>query len=224
MKVTTDSCLFGSWISEQLHSGEGRPNKTVLDIGTGTGLLSLMIAQGNPGMTLSAVEIDGEAAREAKENVDASPWGDRVRVIHTNILEWDATGMHDIIISNPPFYENELRSPNAQRNKAHHSSHLTLGQLLGTIAKFLAPGGLFYLLLPYKRKEELREQFSKAKLSISRICLVRQTPGHDYFRMMVEGCRQPVPEIGFDEMVIKETNGDYSAEFMRLLKPFYLKL
>src|SRR5689334_16561633 len=131
MKVTTDSCLFGAWLTNRLGESFGQ---SVLDIGTGTGLLSLMFGQKNPNAIIDAIEIDAEAAQQAKENVEQSPWGERINVTNADIRRVaDTLPAYDIVICNPPFHENQLSSDSYQKNTAHHSTELSLEDLLRII-------------------------------------------------------------------------------------------
>jgi len=150
MKVTTDGCLFGS-LSPTLSEGEGVLK--VLDIGTGTGLLALMFAQKNQNAFIDAIEIDKDAFEQAAENITASPWADRINIIHADARNYSFPQQYDIIISNPPFYENELKADDKKKNVAHHSDELSLAKLLIVIKNNLSPSGTFFLLLPYKRNK-----------------------------------------------------------------------
>src|SRR5262245_58656662 len=125
MKVTTDGCLFGAWVAAS-KAGNAAAGKHVLDIGTGTGLLSLMYAQKHPHAQIDAIEIDEAAAQQAADNFAASPWQKRLQLIHSDIKDYRPSHPYDTIISNPPFYENQLSSGNAKKNMAHHSSSIGL--------------------------------------------------------------------------------------------------
>jgi tRNA1Val (adenine37-N6)-methyltransferase len=242
MKVTTDGCLFGAWLSEEVRSwetGDGSPvtpTGTVLDLGTGTGLLALMLAQKNPGLLMDAIEIDKEAAQQAKENVDTSPWGDRINVINGDAKTVRFNKKYDYIISNPPFYENELHSPDQQKNTAHHSGGLTLQDVLTIIKENLAPGGCFFLLLPFKRNDAIKELLVQNELSIAKMIFVRQSVNHDYFRVMLmgkynRGGAEPQKlssddniETVIDDLAITDERGQYTPAFTALLQSYYLYL
>ena len=129
MKVTTDACVFGAWITEEIKSQKLKV-KSVLDIGAGTGLLSLMLAQKNPEMKIDAIEIDKDAAEQAKVNSGSSPWKEQINIIQADVKEYSFEKEFDLIISNPPFYEKEIRSATDSKNVAHHSDNLTLKELL----------------------------------------------------------------------------------------------
>jgi tRNA1Val (adenine37-N6)-methyltransferase len=224
MKVTTDACLFGAWAAEEIKNEKLIINN-ILDIGTGTGLLALMIVQKNPEADVFAIEIDEEARKQARENVDSSPWKERINVIEGDVKDHSFPEKFDLIISNPPFYEKEIRSETDNKNVAHHSENLTLEELLSVIKNNLNPDGSFFLLLPYKRNEEIKRLFKDHELSISKILFIRQSVKHDYFRIFLKGdLRKKEKETEFDEMSIWDQEKRYTNEFVRLLKDYYLHL
>jgi tRNA1Val (adenine37-N6)-methyltransferase len=225
MKVTTDACLFGAWVAKEVGSQQSTVD-CVLDIGTGTGLLALMVAQKNEAVLIDAVEIDKEAADQANENAALSPWKERLNVINKDVKCFSFRHKYDLIISNPPFYENEIRSATDSKNVAHHSENLTLEELLLIIKSHLASRGSFFLLLPYKRNEEVKRVFKDHQLHISKILLVKQSVKHDYFRIMLKGKRNHKPghETIIEEMSILDYQQRYSPEFLSLLKDYYLHL
>ena len=224
MKVTTDGCLFGAWVAERVGSLKSGV-RSVLDIGTGTGLLSLMIAQ-QCNTDITAVEIDKDAFQQAAENVAASHWTDRIKVFHADARKFMFPNQYDIIISNPPFYEKELKGDDTKKNIAHHDEGLLLPELLSIIKNNLKPGGTFYLLLPYKRNEEIRKLLTETDLAIQQLTFVRQSANHDFFRIMLEGKFKIdlKKEIMIDEISIKDEQDQYSPAFVNLLKDYYLHL
>ena len=224
MKVTTDGCLFGAWVAEEVKSQKSKV-KNILDIGTGTGLLSLMIAQKNPEAGVLAIEIDEAAKEQARENVDASSWKEQIDIIEGDVKTSPFPEKFDIIISNPPFYEKEIKSETGNKNVAHHSENLTLEELLSVIRNSLNKDGSFFLLLPYKRNQEIKKLFKDHDLSISKILFIRQSVNHDYFRIFINGdLRIKEKETEFDEMSIWDEEQRYTDEFVRLLKDYYLHL
>jgi tRNA1Val (adenine37-N6)-methyltransferase len=231
MKVTTDACLFGAWVANKTKNTSEEIND-VLDIGTGTGLLSLMLAQvlvpKNNQISIDAVELDKDAAEQAKENMAASPWHKQLFVMpgDAKYMAYTFAKDYDVIISNPPFYETELESGNLQINQARHSAGLLLTELFTIIRDLLQPEGRFYLLLPYKRYEEVIELLREYDLTVSNLLLVKQSTKHGYFRMMLAGRKgtggkgDPLTE----EIAIWNDNQQYTPEFVALLKEFYLYL
>ena len=225
MKVTTDACLFGAWVAEEVRSLESGTGSS-LDIGTGTGLLALMLAQKNPEMKIDAIEIDKDAAEQAKINAGSSPWKEQINIVQDDVKAFSFEKEFDLIISNPPFYENEIRSATDSKNVAHHSENLTLKELLAIIKDNLSKTGSFFLLLPYKRNEEIKKLLKDHELSISKILFVRQSVKHDYFRIMLKGklSDQENIETEFNEMSIGDESQQYTNEFKQLLKDYYLHL
>ena len=225
MKVTTDACLFGGWVVREIENRKSEVGK-LLDIGVGTGLLSLMITQKNDRLIIDAIEIDREAAEQVKENINASQWKERINIINSDVRSFQFENKYDIIISNPPFYEKELRSATESRNLAHHSDELKLSELLSIIKNILTADGSFFILLPYKRNEEIRKLFKKQELHIEKILFVRQSVKHDYFRIMLKGNshQQKNEETDFEEVSIWDEKQQYTKEFVDLLKDYYLYL
>jgi tRNA1Val (adenine37-N6)-methyltransferase len=223
MKVTTDACLFGGWVAEEIQSGT-TPCKNILDIGTGSGLLALMVAQKNPAPIIDAIEIDDNAAEQAKANITLSPWDEKVRIIQGDVKSYSFTKQYDYIISNPPFYENELKSDDERRNIALHQEGLLLDELFFLIKKNLKPDGYFSLLLPYKRNDEMELLLKKHSLFLTKKIFVRQTPKHDHFRIIIKGSIEIPKSILTDEICITNENQHYTPEFIALIKDYYLNL
>lgn len=222
MKVTTDACLFGAWLAFQLR--EGKPLGNALDIGAGTGLLSLMLAQQLRGTSFTAVELDEAAATQAAENVLNSPFADKISVVQKDIALYRAPHPFNLVFSNPPFYENQLTSPLAEKNKAHHDESLTLQSLLQHAKELVADEGKLALLLPYYRKEEAIAKAAEHGFYPQKVCDVQQTPQHAYFRTMQIFGRAPASFPEKETIVIAVAPQQYSLEFVTLLKDYYLHL
>lgn len=220
MKVTTDGCLFGAM---QPGFGGGGQGKHILDIGAGTGLLSLMAAQLNPLASITALEIEPEAAKEAAQNIANSPFKDCIQVLQQDVLVYHPPEPFHLIICNPPFHESQLTSPDKNRNKAHHSSNLQLCQVFPLAAKWLTDEGIFSLLLPFYREEEALNLALEQGLFCHKLIRVRQTSSHNYFRSILF-MGKPLAEKQVEEMAIREENNVYSPAFETLLRPFYLNL
>lgn len=223
MKVCTDACLFGAWMTEKVNSLHSKV-KRVLDIGTGTGLLSLMLA-GQTDAIIDAVEIDEAAAKQAAENFALSPWKERLRVYKTSIQEFGESKnqCYDLIISNPPFFDNDLKSDDHKRNLALHSAELSLEELLKNINSLLKEDGCFALLLPYHRSNYFEQLALAEGYYLHDKVLVKQTSKHNYFRSMLLFGRLPASSVQ-KEIVIRMDDGKYSPEFTDLLKAYYLYL
>lgn len=222
MKVTTDSCFFGAWAAMEIQNAKCEI-KNVLDIGTGTGLLSLMIAQ-KKNVQIDAVEIETNAAEQAQENVHGTPWKDRIQVFNENILSFHPDKKYDCIICNPPFYEKELASEDQTKNVAHHSSQLTISQILPVIQQNLNAGGIFFLMLPYKRKEQIEKLISKNELHVAKSVILKQSARHWPFRVIVMGTKGVIETAKPIEISVCNEPQHYTKEFSDLLKDYYLYL
>lgn len=215
MKVSTDSCLFGAWAA-----GRVSDEKTILDIGAGTGLLSLMLAQ-HIDATVHAVEIETACYEQLTQNINSSPWADRVHAYQNNIKEFDEGIKYDLVISNPPFYENQLRSPNNSTNLARHADQLSLTDLFAQVERLLGEEGRFALLMPYYRKEEAITRATDFGLFARQVADVKQTSRHDPIRSMI--CFSTTSEnIDYESITIRDENGLYSSRFSDLLRHYYL--
>jgi tRNA1Val (adenine37-N6)-methyltransferase len=221
MKVTTDSCFFGAWCAEEM-SKLPLNGSRLLDIGTGTGLLPLMIAQKNK-LLMDAVEIDKEAASQAKENIASSPWPDQITVYNKNILRFDPKKQYDFIISNPPFYENELSSGLQARDMAHHSSELKMDQVISIIKERLRENGRFFLLLPFKREKEIETLTARDQLYVQNKILLRPSPEQSPSRIILMGSKKRQDATSLTVSIRDQTN-EYTGEFNELLKDYYLYL
>ncbi len=223
MKVTTDACLFGAWTADDIiRSGEGP--RHLLDIGTGTGLLSLMVAQKNPGVFIDAIEINPEARRQAHQNILASPWHQQISSMEGDIRDFSTGKLYGGIICNPPFYENEPASVHPDRNVALHSSELTFDDLFRLIDRFLADNGTFYVLIPYKRKKEIEKIEHSHGFYVSERVYVRQSVHHDFFRIMIAGKKVKPPVTGQVEISIWDEKQQYTPAFVKYLRDYYLYL
>lgn len=224
MKVTTDACLFGAWVVNE-DKRQKLITKNVLDAGAGTGLLSLMYAQKNARAIIDAIEIDEEAHAQAKENIAASPFAGRINIFHDDVKKFSFSKKYDCILSNPPFYEKEIRSGSERKNIAHHHSGLMLEDLLSITKANLSSHGTFYLLLPFKRNEEIKKILLKQDLFISKIVFAKQSTKHNYFRVMIAGKLEEDPaETLIEEISIWDDQQQYTGEFKELMKDYYLYL
>ena len=225
MKVTTDACLFGAMIDDQIKNEELIINNC-LDIGTGTGLLALMFVQKNPEVIIDAIEIDMEAAVQAKENAQSSPWREKINIINDDARTFEFGKKYDLIISNPPFYEKEIKAGSSKKNIAHHNEGLLINDLLTILKNTLKPTGFFFLLLPYKRNEEIKKLLTKNDFQILQMIFVKQSTRHDYFRIILKGKfkTSKLTETELNEISIWDEKQQYTMEFAGLLKDYYLHL
>lgn len=220
MKVCTDACLLGAWAAAYI--AENNDIKNIADIGTGTGLLSLMLAQKN-NASIDAIELNKDAAEQAQQNFHESPWKSRLTVFNDNILSFAPPKKYDFIISNPPFFEEDLKSSNSHRNIAMHSTTLTLQQLLQQIKRLLQADGSAAVLIPYNRNAYFEKRLQAEDFFATHIMHVKQSVNHDFFRSLyIFSFREKEKE--FSQISIQDAERQYSAEFTALLKAYYYKL
>jgi tRNA1Val (adenine37-N6)-methyltransferase len=221
MKVCTDACLFGAFAANCLPLTAHR----LLDIGTGTGLLALMLAQKNENVKIDAVEIDEAAAQQAKDNFNNSLWKERLKVYHTPIQQFanSTQKKFDVIICNPPFFKNDLKSENKQRNLALHSDALSLEELIFAVDVLLKEDGNFFCLLPYHRTKYFEELLLKYKLCVKEKVFIKQTPKHNYFRTIFWIYRFATA-LTESEIIIMNERNEYTKGFREKLCNYYLRL
>jgi tRNA1Val (adenine37-N6)-methyltransferase len=218
LRVSTDSCILGAWFAaKQINTS------TTLDIGSGTGLLMLMLAQKKPGM-IDGIEIDQSCFQQLVENISKSPWHNRCTAFEGDAKTYPFQREYDLVISNPPFYEGHLETDDPKINLAKHSSHLSLSELFQTAERNLTREGMLGILLPWFRIQEAVEQGASHGLYCTEKLLVKQTPGHEFFRGILQFERNAIAEPDIYEMTIQESPGKYSDMFIDLLKDYYLKL
>jgi len=216
MKVCTDACIFGSSIAV-----EGA--NSVLDIGAGTGLLSLMIAQRSDA-AITAIEIEALACEQAQENIAASPWSSKICAIHTDIQSFAAstTARFDLIVSNPPFFQNNLRSELHARNAAKHNESLSFEALAIAINTLLSADGKCWILLPDYEEFLFADLLKQQKIYKYSQLLVRQRAHEKTFRIISQFGREIPETVVENELYIYNNEQIYTDEFIFLLKDYYL--
>jgi tRNA1Val (adenine37-N6)-methyltransferase len=217
MKVGTDGVLLGAWTNVKGH-------ESVLDIGAGTGLVALMLAQRTRG-NVTAVEIDGDAAQQASENCMKSPWNKQMEVHHLSIQEYakTATFKFDLIVSNPPYFSNKLKAPDAIRAIARHSDQLSLETIIEVSSSFLTENGRLSVILPLELRADFIKLIKGNNYWIIRESNVKSFPQKSPFRVMFEVSKQSVQVIEKNEIIIRESSkGTYTDAFKELTKDYYL--
>ena len=215
MKVCTDSCILGAWTAKRL---EGR-NK-ILDIGTGTGLLPLMLAQkSNAG--IDTIESDIDSSLQAGENIRQSPWKNQIHQIQGDARLHLFNQSYDFIITNPPFFESGLQSPDQKKNKAKHDQSLTLDELMPIFGSCLKKDGLFSILLPFYRTDYFELLSSSGGFFLKEKLIVRQTAAHKPFRSICLYSFQKPLHVLLEEINIKDERGKYSVAFSELMSDYY---
>jgi tRNA1Val (adenine37-N6)-methyltransferase len=224
MKVCTDACLFGAWsIQKEALQKAG----SVLDIGTGTGLLSLMVAQKNDHGTITAVEIEPNAAKQAFSNFALSDWKERLSVINSSIQDYTSsyTNQFDCIISNPPFFETDLPSPDNNKNLAAHSAALPWETFASVVSKLLSNQGLFFVIIPSIRAYTMQKLMEANGLQLIEETTVfnkeKQLPFRSFLQFK-KTAEKPT-SIERNKLYIKGPTNEYTDAFKSLLKEYYLQ-
>lgn len=215
MKVGTDGVLLGAWTSVDTA-------KHILDIGTGTGLVALMLAQRSRA-SIVALEIDEAAAGQAQENVDRSPWQSRIEVIKTDFKEYVSDKKFDVIVSNPPYFEDSLKCPDLQRTAARHNSTLTYDELLKGVAELLSPDGLFTLIIPTDTENTVKQAASLHALHPVRQLHIITKPNSPSKRTIITFSPQ-CEECRCEHLLTEIARHQYSQEYIALTQDFYLKM
>jgi tRNA1Val (adenine37-N6)-methyltransferase len=216
MKVGTDGVLLGAWCT-----AEGAAN--VLDIGTGSGLIAIMIAQRNGECHIDAVEIDRECCMQASENIAASPWHSRIELHHKSFQEFCSrnTGPYDLIVTNPPYFQNSLASPDPKRTAARHAGSLSMDDLIAGVRKLLAPDGTYSMVMPVQEAIIFIGKARESSLFCRRITSVIPNPGKPPKRLLLEFSFRE-GDVQRTDLVTELERHVYSAEYKNLTKDFYL--
>ncbi|MBP5778139.1 MAG: methyltransferase [Prevotella sp.] len=217
MKVGTDGTLLGAWAQ-----APDDPCR-ILDIGTGTGLIALMMAQRFPQATVTGVDIDDAAVSQAKENVMESPFSNRVTILKCDILQLEDTDGFDAIICNPPFFVNSLTCPDEQRTAARHTVSLSFENLAHAAFRLLKPDGIFSVVIPTENRPNLEAASRMEGFFISRICLIKTTPQKQPKRQLIEFRKFPVYEINIQEGIIEDSPNVKNPWYRQLTEAFYIK-
>lgn len=217
MKVGTDGTLLGAWATLPA-------NGRILDIGTGTGLIAIMAAQRTVEARITAIDIDPDCITQAKENATASPWSERIDIVHTPLQEFATDEKFDVIVSNPPYFVDSFLSPDASRSTARHTDTLSFNELTQGVLRLLAQEGRFALILP-QPEMALFLTAARGRLFVTRRCEVWSTPTSGIRRIMSELSMTPPQRPPLTEKLIIEDNGPqgYSEEYRALTRDFYLK-
>lgn len=218
MKITTDACIQGAWAPILPHVAH------VLDIGTGTGLLSLMLAQRDTTLTIDAIEYDPEAVQQAKENILASPWHERIHVIHEDVRNYTTDKKYGLIICNPPFFTNNLLGPNDNKNLARHTVSLSTQELLTAVTSHLSEDGYLCILLPHTEYLLFKEEATQSGLHETQSLHIQHKPTAAVKRVISILHRNNTPPSPPQSLVIQNEEGVYTDAFTALLSPFYLNL
>lgn len=220
MKIGTDSVLLGAWcpINNNPFS--------VLDIGAGTGILSLMLAQRSNAEQIDSLEIDEEAYEQCVENFENSPWSDRLFCFHAGLDEFvdEPEDEYDLIISNPPFYSEDYKTTNTQRDLARFQDALPFEELIEASALLLSENGIFAVIIPFKEEERFINLCADVDLYPVKVTRVKGNPTTEIKRSLLAFKRYELSTLTADELVIETSRHQYTNEYIELTKDFYLKM
>ncbi|WP_411029801.1 tRNA1(Val) (adenine(37)-N6)-methyltransferase [Spongiimicrobium sp. 3-5] len=219
MKIGTDGVLLGAWTLLR------NTPSTILDIGAGTGLISLMLAQRSDAEVIDAIEIDGDAYEQCVENFEASPWADRLFCYHAGLDEFteEIDDKYDLIISNPPFYSEEVSSRNRARDLARQNLSLPFETLLQSSSYLLNANGVLSIIVPYNQEVNFVQLAATFNLYPTRITHVKGTSISPVKRSLIEFAFKKT-EVSRNELTIELERHRYSDAYIELTKEFYLKM
>ena len=234
MKVGTDGVLLGAWcpVGELRSLGvqelrtSGVPTK-VLDVGTGSGLIALMLAQRIQGAQIMAIDIDAGAVEQAKYNFSVSPWADRLDCQQTALQEVEGEAIYDLIISNPPYFQDSLKNPDSQRAMARHTDTLSYEELLRDSVRLLNKEGIIALVLPIEAEQQIIALGQRYGLYPTHITRVYPKPGKEAKRLLIalQAYPRPLPEGKGEkrsELTLESETAPRSEAYIELTKEFYL--
>lgn len=217
MKVGTDGTLLGAWAN----APEGASR--ILDIGTGTGLIALMMAQRFPDAQIIGIDIDLDATIQAMENVATSPFADRIMINRVDATKFEDKEGFDAIVSNPPYFVDSLTCPGEQRTMARHAVTLNYQTLMHTANKLLKNDGIISIVIPTENIEDINSVAACEGLFVTRVCKIKTTPNKQSKRQLVEIRKHPVDEIDYSEEILEDNPGHRSEWYHNLTKDFYIK-
>ncbi len=219
MKIGTDGVLLGAWTTL-----ENNP-ESILDIGTGTGVIALQLAQRSMAETIDAIEINEAAFEQCVDNFEASHWADRLFCYHASFQEFvlEIVDDYDLIVSNPPFYKEVVSTGNDARDIARQNQSLPYKELLSGVEKLLSENGSFATIIPFKDEKDFVLLGEQQGLFPSRICRVKGNPSVPFKRSLLQFSKtEQKPEI--DELIIESSRHNYTSDYIDLTKDFYLKM
>jgi len=220
MKIGTDGVLLGAWTPI-----ENNPF-SILDIGTGTGIIALMLAQRSHAEQIDALEIDEDAYEQAVDNFENSPWGDRLFCFHAGVDEFveEPEDEYDLIVSNPPFYTEDYKTENPQRDLARFADALPFEDLIEVAALLLSENGIFSVIIPFKEEDNFIALAKEYELYPIKITRVKGTPTTEIKRSLLAFSRNETPNFPLDVLIIETARHIYTPKYIELTKDFYLKM
>ena len=233
MKVGTDGVLLGCWCPTANFKFQNS-NLRILDVGTGSGLIALMLAQRFRAAQIDAIDIDEASCLQARENFNASPWAERLHAAHCSLQtppnplskgEWNYGQRYDLIVSNPPYFVNSLKAPDAARCAARHNDTLPFDVLMAESARRLAPDGTLAVIVPSEAEAELQALAADNGLQCTRRCLVYPKPGRPAKRVLLAWQNTKATAIHgglTTHLTLEDEQGGRSLDYQQLTRDFYL--
>ncbi len=220
MKVGTDGVLLGAWAPI-----ENNPF-SILDIGTGTGIIALMLSQRSNAQQIDALEIDEEAYEQATDNFENSPWNDRLFCFHAGLDEFveEPEDEYDLIASNPPFHQEDYKSDDKQRDLARFQDAMPFEDLIEAADLLLSENGILAVIIPFKEEEKFRNIAYEYELYPVKITRVKGTPTTEIKRSLLAFSRNQTTDFPIDELIIETARHQYTPDYIELTKAFYLKM
>lgn len=220
MKIGTDGVLLGAWATI-----DNNPF-SILDIGTGTGIIALMLAQRSGATQIDALEIDEDAYEQATDNFENSPWNDRLFCFHAALDEFieEPEDEYDLIISNPPFYTEDYKSENEQRDLARFSDAMPFEDLIEAADLLLSENGIFAVIIPFKEEERFIDLCAEVELFPVKATRVKGSPKTPIVRSLLAFKRYELSVLEADELIIEINRHEYTEDYIELTKDFYLKM
>lgn len=219
MKIGTDAVLLGAWTSIEHHPF------SILDIGAGTGILGLMMAQRSASEIIDAIEIDEDAYEQCVDNFEHSPWSDRLFCYHASLEEFieEIEDQYDLIICNPPYYAEDYKTENKSRDLARFQDAMPFEHLIDSVSKLLSENGLFSVVVPYKEEDLIIALASNYKLLPKRIMRIKGHPTSEIKRSLIE-LSFFENETSINELIIETERHKYTEDYINLTRDFYLKM
>lgn len=216
MKVGTDAVVLGAWVKLSA------TDESVLDIGCGSGIIALMLAQ-RSNLYIDAIDIDSDSVEEASQNFSDSPWSTRLRAVHTSLAGFaaDTDKTYDLVVSNPPFFQNSMLSANEKLSLAKHNVQLSLDDFLGDSVRLMKATGRLCVILPVQESRVVLMNAERYGLFLHQKLTIIPKEGKPANRMILEMSKQDRAEVYFERIVLRDSSGNFSEEYKKLTRDFH---
>ena len=216
MKVGTDAVLLGA-------VAEVEAADSILEIGTGCGVIALMLAQRSQAR-IDAIEIDEESVKQARENAANSPWNDRINIVHSSLQDFvkKSAKKYSLVISNPPFFSRSLKSPDEKRNITRHNDSLSFNELMDCSSQIMMPGASLWVILPIKEHEEFVEIAANIGFFNHYKMMITSREGKEYQRVILQYKNAPAEKVLDQNLVLKNADQSFTKDYIKLTREFYI--